>query len=277
MADLSSDEMVQTLRDRVERPGRLREPKRAIPLLEVDPAMVSTPHGRVAAWRGGSGAATMLVHGWQDDSSLWSPMVAALEDAGEAYVAFDLPAHGFSEGERALTFEIADALQAVADALGPLRALIAHSFAGGASVLATSEGLPISRLVLIAPPLWPSSKGRYHRVAEDLGYPVEVADRAMAGYFATTSADRAGYDMPTLLAALDTPVLLVSGVDDERMAVDEARNIVPTLKRGELFEVDEANHRYTARDPRVIARVIEFLTTDDENLRPSGGPISAGM
>lgn len=174
---------------------------------------------------------------------------------------FDLPAHGFSEGESGLTFEVADALHAVAESFGPVRGLIAHSFSGGASVLATSEGLPISRLVLIAPPLWPSSRGRYHRVAEDLGYPVEVADRAAADYFATTSADRAGWDMPTQLAALDVPVLLVSGVDDERMAVDEARNIAPKLKRGELFEVDKANHRQTARDPRVIARVVEFLTT----------------
>jgi pimeloyl-ACP methyl ester carboxylesterase len=264
MADLSLDEMVQALRDRVEKPGRLREPRRAIPLAEVDPAMVPTPHGRVAAWRAGAGAATMLVHGWQDDTSLWSPMIAALEDAGEAYVAFDLPAHGFSEGEGGLTFEVADALHAVAESLGPLRGLVAHSFAGGASVLATSEGLPISRLVLIAPPLYPVSKSRYHRVAEDLGYPVEVAERAMAEYFATTSADRAGYDMPTWLAALDAPVLLVSGVDDERMAVDEARNIAPKLQRGELFEVDKTNHRQTARDPRVIARVIEFLTTDTQ-------------
>jgi pimeloyl-ACP methyl ester carboxylesterase len=263
MADLSFNEMVEALRDRVEKPGRLREPRRAIPLAEVDPVMVATPHGRVAAWRGGSGEATLLVHGSQDDSSLWSPMLTALEDAGEAYVAFDLPAHGFSEGERALTFEIADALQAVAEALGPVRALIAHSFACGAAVLAASEGLPISRLVLIAPPLWPSSKGRYHRVAEDLGYPVEVADRAIAEYFATTRADRAGYDMTTLLGALETPVLLVSGVDDERMAVEEARDFAPRLKRGELFEVDGANHRYTAKDPRVLARVIAFLTTDD--------------
>lgn len=225
--------------------------------------MVSTPHGSVAAWRVGAGPAIMLVHGWQDDSSLWSPLTAALNDATEPYVVFDLPAHGFSEGESGLTFEVADAVHAVAKSFGPVRGLIAHSFACGASVLATSEGLPISRLVLIAPPLWPSSKNRYHRVAEDLGYPVEVADRAMAEYFATTSADRAGYHLPTLLAALDVPVLLVAGVDDERMAVDEARNIAPKLRRGELFEVDKANHRRTARDPRVIARVIEFLTTDD--------------
>lgn len=262
MTELSFDEMVRAVRDRVEKPGRLREPRRADPLAGIDPVTVATPCGKVAAWRVGTGAAVMLVHGWQDDSSLWSPMMAALDDAGEPYVAFDLPAHGFSEGDHGLTFEVADALHAVDTSLGPTRALVAHSFSSGASVLAISEGLPVSRVVLIAPPLWPASKGRFHRVADELGYPMDVADRAMSDYFATTTAERAGYDMPSLLPALNVPVLLVAGVDDERMAVDEARTLAPKLEHGELFEVDKANHRRTARDPRVIARVIEFLKAD---------------
>ncbi|MBK6704399.1 MAG: hypothetical protein IPG56_12060 [Caulobacteraceae bacterium] len=42
----------------------------------------------------------MLVHGWQDDNSLWSPLISALGEIGIASVAFDLPGHGFSEGDR---------------------------------------------------------------------------------------------------------------------------------------------------------------------------------
>jgi pimeloyl-ACP methyl ester carboxylesterase len=175
-----------------------------------------------------------------------------------------LPAHGFSEGERGLTFETADALHAVAQRLGPVDSLVAHSFAGGASALATAEGLPISRLVLIAPPLWPPSASRFHRVAAHLGYPAEVGDRARAEYSATTTAERVGYDVRSQLAELVVRVLLVSGVDDERMAVDDARTLAPTLKHGSLYEVDGVDHRESARDPRVIARVVEFLTNQRE-------------
>ena len=122
-----------------------------------------------------------------------------------------------------------------------------------------SEGLPISRLVLIAPPLWPASASRFHRVAAHLGYPVEVAEQALAEYSATTTAERAGYDMRIQVADLDVNVLLVSSVDDERMAVEDARTLAPKLKRGELFEVDGADHRETAQDTRVIARILAFL------------------
>ena len=224
--------------------------------------MVETPHGRVATWRVGEGAATILVHGWQDDSSLWSPLMSALDEAGRSFVAFDLPAHGFSEGDRGLTFEVADALHAVADSRGPVHSLVAHSFSSGASALAAKEGLPISHLVLIAPPLWPASASRFHRVAAHLGYPNEVGDRALAQYSATTTADRAGYDVRVQLVDLDMNVLLVSSVDDERMAVEDARTLAPKLNRGELFEIDDADHRETARDPRVIARVIDFLASE---------------
>src|SRR5262245_40747081 len=106
MTDPSFDEMVQTVLDRVVKPRRFAEPQRASPLAGVDPMMVATPHGRVAAWRVGQGPAVVLVHGWQDDSSLWSPMMVALGEEGEPHIAFDLPAHGFSEGDRGLTFEL---------------------------------------------------------------------------------------------------------------------------------------------------------------------------
>jgi pimeloyl-ACP methyl ester carboxylesterase len=255
--------MVQTLLDRVCKPRRWREPELAAPLVGVDRVMVPTPHGAVAAWRVGTGPATLLVHGWQDDSSLWSPLMAALLERSEPFVTFDLPAHGFSEGDRVLTFETTDALHAVTDALGPIRSLVAHSFTSGASALAVSEGLSATRVVLIAPPLWPASASRFHRVADHLGFPVEVAERARTIYRDSTTPSRAAYDMRTQLADLDVELLLVSSLDDERMAVDDARTLAPKLRRGALFELHGPDHRDTARHPDVIHRIVEFI---DEGL-----------
>jgi pimeloyl-ACP methyl ester carboxylesterase len=201
----------------------------------------------------------LLVHGWQDDSSLWSPLMLALQGAGASFVAFDLPAHGFSEGERGQTFEVADAVHCVARELGPVRAVVAHSFAGGAAGLAVSEGLAVRRLVLVTPPLWPPDASRFHRIAQRRGFPVEVGDRAFAEYTATTRPERAGYDVRRVLAGLELPVLVVSSLDDSGALLDQARALVPQLARGELFEVHGPGHRATAYHPRVIARIIEFL------------------
>src|SRR5262245_61289922 len=254
--------MVERVLDRVWKPRRWREPQLAQAFVGVERHMVPTAHGAVAAWRVGDGPAVLLVHGWQDDSSLWSPLVAALLDAGRDVVAFDLPAHGFSEGDRGLTFELVDPAHALVDALGPIDGLVAHSFAGGGSALAISEGLPAELLVLIAPPLWPSTATRFHRVAAQYGYPVEVAERSRDIYRATTTASRADYDMRSQLTELDTAVLIVSSLDDERMAVEDARTIAPMLRRGELFELRGPDHRGCAQDPAVIRRVVEFLRAD---------------
>src|SRR5262245_65778348 len=122
--------MVERVLDRVLKPRRWGEPQLAEPLVGVVRHMVSTPHGAVAAWRVGEGPAVLLVHGWQDDSSLWAPLMTALLDAGRAVVAFDLLAHGFSEGDRGLTFELVDAAHAVVAELGPVGSVVAHPFAG---------------------------------------------------------------------------------------------------------------------------------------------------
>lgn len=259
------DEMMQTVLDRVCKPRRSGEPQLAAPLAGIDADMVPTPHGAVAAWRVGSGPATLLVHGWQDDSSLWDPLMTALLAASRPFVAFDLPAHGFSEGDRCLTFEVVDALHAVADALGPIDSVVAHSFAAGASALAVSEGLPARRVALIAPPLWPANSTRFHHVAGRLGFPIEVPEQALAIYLDSSTPSRAAYDMRTQVAQLDIELLIVSSLDDERMAVDDARTLAPQLPRGELFELRGPDHRDTARDPEVIHRIVEFI---DNGLGP---------
>jgi pimeloyl-ACP methyl ester carboxylesterase len=255
----SFDEMVERVLLRVTTPRRAGEPLLAAPLVDVDRVMVPTPAGAVAAWRLGDGPATMLVHGWQDDSSLWSPLMEALQQASMPFVAFDLPAHGFSEGDRALTFEVADALHAVGTALGPVRAVVAHSFPAGACALAFLEGFPAERIALVAPPLWPASQSRFHRVAENYGYPSEVGDAARAAYLAGASPTRVGFEGRAAVAGLDAAVLIVSSLDDEQMAVEDARTIVPQLARGELFELHGPDHRECARDPRVVERIVAFV------------------
>src|SRR6185295_18550638 len=102
--------MVTRVIDRASIPGRRGEPRLATLLEGVEQIAVATPHGRVAAWRVGRGPAVLLVHGWQDSARLWDPLMAELETRGRAFVALDLPGHGFSEGERCLSNEVPDAL-----------------------------------------------------------------------------------------------------------------------------------------------------------------------
>ena len=243
-------------------PRRRESPRLSEPLREVEARRVATPYGTVAVWRIGAGPATLLVHGWEDDNSLWEPMIATLVDRGHAVVVFDLPAHGFSDGDWGLGFEATDATRAVADACGPVEAIVAHSMGAGSAALAVSEGLVVRSCVLIAPPL--VGGNRWHRVADRMGVAIEAADRAQAVYEARIGARRVtNYDLRELLPQLETRVLVVHSADDERMPFRESHDVCVVNASVELLTVDGLRHRATARDPRVTRRIADFIESAD--------------
>ena len=59
------------------KPKRRVRPRLARRLADAQDMEVDTPNGPVMAWRLGDGPATLLVHGWEADNALWSPMIDA--------------------------------------------------------------------------------------------------------------------------------------------------------------------------------------------------------
>ncbi|WP_133272347.1 alpha/beta hydrolase [Hymenobacter radiodurans] len=115
--------------------------------------------GRIAyyEWNGSGSRTVLLVHGWEHRASFWGHMADGLAKAGFRIVAVDGPAHGLSDGKRATLVSFAGAVQAVADAIGPVHATVAHSFGA-----ACTAGVPVRfnqaiggqlpRLVLMSAP-----------------------------------------------------------------------------------------------------------------------------
>ena len=116
-------------------PRRRARPRIAPGLMDAEHRMIDG----IAAWRLGEGPAVLLVHGWEDDNSLWTPLIDALAPYGRAVVALDLPGHGFSEGDRAPLLLSAAAIAKVADAFGPIDAAVGHSFGCPGIVTAIEE------------------------------------------------------------------------------------------------------------------------------------------
>jgi pimeloyl-ACP methyl ester carboxylesterase len=203
----TADEVQAFLRVNVV-PKRRAEPRLAPALESVEKQIVPSPQGRVVAWRVGEGPAVLLVHGWEDDNSLWAPLIDALGERDRALVVFDLPAHGFSEGEWGLGPQAADGLAAVVAALGPIDAVVAHSFGVGGVMLAMSEGdLTVDRMVLIAPPL--RTGNRWLRYAERLGVTEDVAFAAQSMYEDRIGPARASFDFRGELTDLDVDLLVI--------------------------------------------------------------------
>ena len=110
MSSTSFDDAVQAFLREYAVPKRLRDARIADRLSTVEPEVVPTRWGALTAWRLGFGPAVLLVHGWEDDNSLWSPMIDELDRRGRALVAFDLPGHGASGGDWGVSFEGSDGI-----------------------------------------------------------------------------------------------------------------------------------------------------------------------
>ena len=70
---------------------------------------------------------------------------------------------------------------------------------------------------------------------------------------------RATYDWSAEVPRLATDLLFVHSTADERAAIANLREVPVTCPRGALFEIEGLDHRGTARDPRVIDRVIAHV------------------
>ena len=263
MGEPSFEHAVDEFITRLTCPRRLREPRVADHLAKLDPATVPTPDGRVAAWRVGAGPAVLLVHGFEDDNSLWSPLIDELVEHGRALVAFDLPAHGASEGTRCMTWEVVDAVDAVADALGPIDAVVAHSFACGGVLAALAEGFTVDRAVFVASPALMTVRGkgdRWDRHGARLGLPDEVVQAARAKYNASIGAGRAAFDAQATANSTSAELLVLHSTDDERMPFAPAEAAIRSLPRVQFVVLHGLNHRRTARDPDVVHRIAEFVS-----------------
>ena len=239
-------------------PRRLREPRAADLILGAPPTTtITTRWGDVAAWRVGAGPAVLLVHGWEDDNSLWSPLADELRRRERAAVLFDLPAHGASTGEWAVSFEGSDALRAVAGELGPIDAVVAHSFGCGVTAGAMWEGWQVERVAFIAPPL--AAGDRWLRYAERLDVRPAVATEAKRRYQIVHGPARAAWSPRDVYPTLDTELLVVQSRDDERSNPADTEAVIPLHPRSRLELVDGLTHRRTARDPAVIELVCDFV------------------
>ncbi|MBX3431265.1 MAG: alpha/beta fold hydrolase [Hyphomonadaceae bacterium] len=251
---MTIDEQARALLKEVMTPKRRARQRIAEPLRDAQPHEIETSAGKIAAWRYGEGPAVLLVHGWQDDNSLWSPLISALAELGIASVAFDLPGHGFSGGETCSPTVAAQAVLHVAEKLGPIDAVVTHSFGGPVTGFALLNGFAPRRIALIAPP-----RGRNRRwfdFAEERGISTDVVHRAREIYAAEAGL-QASFDLAEVASPIET--LVLHSMDDDAVEWENGEAIAQQWPNAELVLCDGLGHRMIAQDRSVIERIVNFV------------------
>ncbi|MET0182165.1 MAG: alpha/beta fold hydrolase [Caulobacterales bacterium] len=230
-------------------------PRIAEAFRDADDIVVDTPVGRVQAWRLGEGPAVMLVHGWEDDHALWGPLIGAFQQMGRAVIALDLPGHGVTESEDSTQEGGMLAVQAVAKELGPIDAIVGHSFGCAVTGMALANGLDAERAVFIAAPINSRVEPK-GRTDEERA----VFERAMQMYEERFGRKLGGrFDFVSVAPTMTAKALFVHSVDDDQCPVGPVQDVVELWPGAEILLADGLGHRLIAQDADVLTQIVEFV------------------
>lgn len=213
---------------------------------------------RIPTYTWGEGPAVLLVHGWSGRGTQLGAYAQPLVDAGFKVVAFDAPAHGEAEGAQTALPVFATAIARVAESVGPLQAVVAHSLGAAATSYALSQGVSARRVVYLAPPEDP--RNYLASLASQLGFSDAVMDRSTG-----VIAARYGVAITSLrgrqLGPKQTAELVVfHDRDDREVPASEGERVASTWPGAHFVPVSGLGHRRIVRDPAVVAAAVDFLT-----------------
>lgn len=209
-------------------------------------------------WPAASDApAVLLTHGWCGWGLQMAPLAQALQHAGWAPWVLDMPAHGRSGGRSSTLVQFVRALHHVAACTPSIQAVVAHSMGGGAACIAAASGLPVERLVLIAPHLDVEQLARQWVAAFGLS---DATRGAILRYLELRERTRVellsiAHNAPRV----QTPTLLVHDRHDSIVPCASSRAFAEQLPRAQLLLTKGLGHRRVLTDADVHRRVVDFL------------------
>lgn len=213
----------------------------------------AAPHAPVA----------LLVHGWGGHAGQMLALADSLAQQGLRPVLLELPAHGASPGAVSNLPQFARAIDYVAQRLlqegHSLHLLAAHSLGASAAAYTVARGLPVQRLVLLAPPASPREFTRLFAQVFGLS---EATRSAMQERFEA----REGVLMPQFEPAavgprVRVPTLVVHDRNDSINRFADGQAFAHAVRGAQLYATEGLGHRRILQDAQVLGRVALFART----------------
>lgn len=251
-------------------PVRGPRPERERALLDVaKPLAISAGGLPLAAWSWGdetygSGArrpTVLLVHGWAGRGAQLGSLVAPLVNRGRRVVTWDAPAHGDTPGRTTTLAQMAEVVRTVAERVGPVEAIVAHSFGGAASTIALARGMSVARAVYVAPLF--TIGATVDRFVNGLGLSRAAARQLEHALAHANMARRDDLEGRALAPAMTTPLLVVHDRDDKEVPYAEGVATVRKWPGARLLTTGGLGHRRVLGDADVVDAVVEYVTRGD--------------
>lgn len=213
---------------------------------------------RIPTYSWGEGPVVLLVHGWSGRGTQLGAYAQPLVEAGFKVVAFDAPAHGEAEGTQTALPVFATAIARVAESVGPLEAVVAHSLGAAATSFALSQGVSARRVVYLAPPEDP--RNYLASLATELGFSDQVMDRStelIAAQYGVAITSLRGRELgPRQTAEL----VVFHDRDDREVPASEGERVASTWPGAHFVPVSGLGHRRIVRDASIVAATVDFIS-----------------
>jgi len=218
---------------------------------------VAGPLGKISVIEVGTGPAVLLVHGWEGQPEDFAFLFPVLVEAGYRVVAFDLPAHGASEGVMASIPVCATSLLRIEEFTGALHAVIGHSVGALAAVRAAEMGLAADKLVLIATP------ARYEYCARTFAAEAGLDNcetEEMIRILETMNINIRCISIPEIAPCLTQPALFIHSNDDRVVPISDGVESVRAWSGAQWLEFHGLGHRRILRASVVHEAILKFLS-----------------
>jgi pimeloyl-ACP methyl ester carboxylesterase len=202
----------------------------------------------------------LLVHGWEGRGVQLGAFSEPLVNAGFCVIALDGPAHGDSPGVQTNAGDFSRALIAAQQELGSLKAIVAHSFGGGCTLLATKSGLKVDQIITIASP------SDYLKVVENAFGFMRISSWSKKIAY-NILEKRAGLSLSEINIALIAESLTIPGLiihdhNDKEVGVQNAIDLNQSWPDSKILLTTELGHRRILKDPEVVQAVLSFIQKD---------------
>lgn len=236
-------------------------------LEQTEPTSFFVSGREIKGFTAGAGPTVLLVHGWGEHGASLGGFIAPLVEAGYRVVGIDLPGHGATSRGRTDIFQLADAVWGVANELGGIRAVVAHSMGGYVTTVALSQGLPVESIVLIAPAI------NVKKALVKFGAMLELPRRSIDGlrayiqrHFGPDVWDR--LDVVSLARRFDVPALIFHDTDDPQVDLEDSQALSRAWSGARFKTTSGLGHSHILRDPDVLSATTRFLAEAANPFRP---------
>lgn len=203
----------------------------------------------------------LLVHGWGGHAAQMLPLAESVAAHGLRPVLLEMPAHGASRGSTSTLPQFARAIEYVVARLQQqgfeMRALVAHSLGATAAAFVTARGLPVRRMVLLAPA---ASPPEYTRLFAQVFGLSEATRAAMQRRIEA----REGLLMPhfepgAVGSRIRVPTLVVHDRGDSINRFPDGQAYAHAIRDSRLVATEGLGHRKILKDAHVIGEVTLFV------------------